>query len=135
MNQAQIDQSTAALARAKANLSKSILLSPCKCVVQAVNVSVGAQSSGTAFILIDLSNLQFKTTNLTERDVANVKIGAVVSVRLKAYSKSFTGTVSAVLGQSSGTQSGTALYTVLINLDPTTDKLFPGMTGQAEIAI
>ncbi len=135
VNQAQIDQATAALARVKANLSKATLLSPCACVVQAVNIAVGARSSGTAFVLVDLAKLQFQTTNLTERDVANVKVGAVVTVRLKAHSKSFSGKVSTVLGQSSGTQSGTALYTVVIALDPITDKLLPGMTGQAEIAL
>ena len=133
VNQAQLDQATAGLARAKANLSKASLTSPCDCIVQAINVAVGMQSSGTAFTLVDLSGLKFQTTNLTERDVAAVRVGADVTLRLKAHVKSFTGKVGAVLGQSSGTQSGTALYTVLIDLDPTTDKLLPGMTGQAEI--
>lgn len=133
INQAQLDQANTALSLAQSNLSKATLLSPCDCIVQAVNVAVGAQSSGTAFQLVDLSNLQFTTTNLTERDVATIKVGAAVTVRLKAHSESLSGKVSAILAQSSGSQSGTALYTVLIQLDPSSKLLLPGMTGQAEI--
>jgi len=135
INQAQLDQANTALALAQSNLSKATLLSPCDCIVQTVNVAVGAQSSGTAFQLVDLSNLQFTTTNLTERDVATIKVGAAVTVRLKAHTESLTGKVSAVLAQSSGSQSGTALYTVLIQLDPSDKLLLPGMTGQAEISL
>ncbi len=132
-NEVQVAQAKTTLEQAKSNLDKATLVSPCDCVVQEVNAVVGALSSGTAFTLVDLSTLQFKTSNLVERDVAAMKVGAPVSIRLKAYTDDFTGKVSAVLSQSSGTQSGTAVYTVLIALDPTTRKLLPGMTGQADI--
>lgn len=132
-NDLQISQAQSALDRAKTNLAKAILVSPCDCVVQDVAAVVGAMPAGAAFTLVDLSTLQFKTSNLVERDVAAMKVGAPVSIRLKAYTDDFTGKVSAVLSQSSGTQSGTAVYTVLIALDPTTRKLLPGMTGQADI--
>jgi HlyD family secretion protein len=132
-NEVQISQAQSALDRAKTNLAKAILVSPCDCVVQDVTAVAGALPSGVAFTLVDLSVLQFKTSNLVERDVAAMKVGAPVSIRLKAYTDDFTGKVSAVLSQSSGTQSGTAVYTVLISLDPTTRKLLPGMTGQADI--
>ena len=132
-NEVQVSQAQSALDRAKTNLAKAILVSPCDCVVQDVAAVAGALPSGVAFTLVDLSVLQFKTSNLVERDVAAMKVGAPVSIRLKAYTDDFTGKVSAVLSQSSGTQSGTAVYTVLISLDPTTRRLLPGMTGQADI--
>ena len=132
-NELQISQAQSVLDRATTNLAKAILVSPCDCVVQDVAAVVGAMPSGAAFTLVDLSALQFKTSNLVERDVAAMKVGAPVSIRLKAYTEDFTGKVSAVLSQSSGTQSGTAVYTVLIALDPSTRKLLPGMTGQADI--
>lgn len=132
-NEMQVSQAQGTLDRARTNLAKAILVSPCDCVVQDVAAVVGAMPSGAAFTLVDLSALQFKTSNLVERDVAAMKVGAPVSIRLKAYTDNFTGKVSAVLSQSSGTQSGTAVYTVLISLDPTTRKLLPGMTGQADI--
>ncbi len=129
----QRSQTRASLERARANMSKATLVSPCDCVVQDVNVTVGAMPAGAAFTLADVSTPQFKTTNLVEGDVASMQVGATASIRLKAYNDPFTGKVSAVLAQSAGTQSGSALYTVLIKLDPTTLKLLPGMTGQADI--
>lgn len=56
-------------------------------------------------------------------------------MRLKVYTQIFSGKVSAVLAQSSCTQSGEALYTVLVDLDPAQQELLPGMTGQADITL
>ena len=135
INEAQLSQAQATLDRAKANLLTSKLFSPCDCVVQAMNVAVGMQAGNNAMSLVDTVGLQFKTTNLTERDVANIKAGSLVIVRLKALANALTGKVNTVLGQSSGAQSGTALFTVLVDLDTTDKRLLPGMTGQAEVAI
>ena len=139
--QLQFDQAKAALARAQANLKKAKLVSPCACVVQEANLVLGGVPTGTAFLLVNVKGIQFKTTNLSERDVANIAPGSAAKIRLKAFDESFVGTVSAVLAQSTGAQSGAALITVLIDIDVisglgATDKpLLPGMTGQAEIAI
>ena len=135
INEAQLSQAQATLDHAKANLMSAKLFSPCDCVVQAVNVAVGMQAGNNAISLVDTTGLQFKTTNLTERDVANIKIGSLVIVRLKAHAGALTGKVNTVLGQSTGAQSGTALFTVLVDLDATDKRLLPGMTGQAEVAI
>ena len=135
VDEASLSQTQAALELAKSNLSKTKLVSPCDCVVQVVNVATGVLPSGAAFTLVDPSRIQFKTTNLTERDISRIKVGAAVTLRLKAYADGFTGKVSAVLAQSSGTQSSVALYTVVIDLDQTQAQLLPGMTGQAEIAL
>jgi HlyD family secretion protein len=131
----QISQAQATLDRAKSDLAKAKLLSPCDCVIQAVNAVVGATAPSAAFTLVDLAGMQFQTTNLTERDVAKILVGASATIRLKAYTETFSGTVSAVLAQSSGTQSGAALYTVLIDVAPTGQLLLPGMTGQADITM
>ena len=139
--QTQYDQAKAALARAKANLGKAILKAPCSCIVQEANIVVGGVPTSTAFLLVNVQGIQFKTTNLSERDIANVNPGSAATIRLKAYDETFVGKVVAVLSQSTGAQSGAALFTVLINLDATTKpaipskQLLPGMTGQAEIAI
>lgn len=129
----QRSQAQTALDRARANLALATLRSPCDCVVSAVNTAVGAMPSGAAFTLVDLSRLQFKTTNLVERDVAAIQVGAPVTIRLKAWSDALTGSVRAVLAQSPGTQSGTALYTVLIDVNADGRALLPGMTGQVDI--
>lgn len=129
----QRSQAKAALETATENLAKATLLAPCDCIVQAVNVGVGSTPSGVAFSLIDVSALQFVTTNLVERNVAQIQVGAPVTIRLKAYSEPLTGTVRSVLAQSSGVQSSSALYTAQISLAPTDKVIYPGMTGQADI--
>ena len=130
----QLAQAQSNLARAKDNLAKATLTSPCDCVVQSVSAVVGANAPSAAFTLVNLGRMQFKTTNLTEVDVASIKVGATATIRLKAHSDVFAGKVAAVLSNSSGTQSGTAIYTVLIDLDKTNALLLPGMTGQASIS-
>lgn len=135
ITQLQLDAAQATLELARSNLSDATLLSPCDCVVQEIKVAPGAAASGAAFTLVDVSRLQFKTANVSERNVGQIKIGAAVTIRVKAHSETFTGKVSAILAQSSGASSGTALYTVLIDVDPAQKTLLPGMTGQAEIEI
>lgn len=129
----QHEQAQAALERAQKKRSKATLVSPCACVVQLVNIAVGGAASANAFVLVDASRLQFQTTNLTERDLNGLRPGTRATIRLKAHDTALTGQVAAVLAQSSGTQSGVALFTVLIDLDAGDKLLLPGMTGQAEI--
>lgn len=131
----QLEQAQAELDRAKAALAKATLVSPCDCIVQTSNVVQGVVPGETAFTLVNLSGMQFKTTNLVESDLANVKVGSTVSIRLRAVEQALTGKVAAILAQSTGTTGSTALYTVLIDLDQTDVTLLPGMTGSAEITM
>ena len=132
----QIKQVETTVERAQRNLQAARLLSPCNCVVQEAPLSVGATaSSASAITLLDLSEITFQTTNLNERDVVNMKSGLPATIRLKAFTETFTGTVDAVLPVSSGTLSTVALYTVILRLDTTNVDLRPGMTGQAEISL
>jgi multidrug resistance efflux pump len=128
----QLEQARLAVERAQRDLAQARLVSPCDCVVQAVELSVGASANGS-ITLLDTARLQFRTSNLNERDVVKLKAGQSVTIRLKAYDQTLTGKVGAILPVSSGTSSSVALYTVLIDLDPTTLSLLPGMTGQAQI--
>jgi multidrug resistance efflux pump len=135
--QLQHDQAVAAVERAKSRLDKATLLSPCDCVVQEVKIAVGGQASAAAFTLVDTAraNIQFQTTNLTERDLNGLGPGAVATIRLKAHEAPLTGKVTNVLAQSAGAQDGVALFTVLIELDTSETLLLPGMTGEAELAL
>ena len=132
----QIAQAQAKVELAKSNLSKAKLYSPCDCIVNDVNVAVGVVASSQAFQFVNLSDMKFLTTNLVETNVAKVKVGAPVSIRLKAYTETLTGTVSTILSKSTGTLSnGVAVYTVLIDLPALGKTLLPGMTGQADISV
>jgi multidrug efflux pump subunit AcrA (membrane-fusion protein) len=129
----QIKQAELTVARAERALKKAQLLSPCDCVVQNTTLSVGALAAGGGVALQDVRELRLRTTNLSERDVVALTPGQTVAVRFKAFDQVFTGTVEAILPQSSGQLNGAALYTALIRIAPGDAALLPGMTGQAEI--
>jgi HlyD family secretion protein len=133
--EAQINQARSAVKRAEDNLINAIVLSPCECVVQEVNVNVGVVPKGVAFTLIDLSQLQFRTTNLSERDLGSIKAGDPATVRLRAFDQRFDAIVSAIVPQSSGEQGAAALFTVILDLDAGAQPVLPGMTGQVEISV
>ena len=96
----------------------------------------GVVAPSTAFQFVNLSDMKFLTTNLVETNITKVKIGAPVSIRLKAYTETLTGTVSTILQKSTDTLSnGVAVYTVLIDVPALGKTLLPGMTGQADISV
>ncbi|HQV27232.1 MAG TPA: biotin/lipoyl-binding protein [Thermoflexales bacterium] len=134
----ELSQAKSAVARAERNLSRAALLSPCDCTVQDVTIAVGsAASSAPAFVLAQTSALVFRSSNLSERDLAAIRVGAAATLRLKPFDRTFTGRVSAILPQASGTQGNAAIFTIVIDVDPADAlldaELLPGMTGQAEI--
>ena len=135
VSDAQIAQSRSNVDRAERNLDKAKLPSPCDCTVQDVNIAVGSSASGAAMTLLETKSMVFKTNNLSERDLAALKVGTLAQVRLKPFETSFTGKVSAILPQSTALQGNTAVFTVLITLDPSSEDLLPGMTGTAELAV
>lgn len=133
----QLEQSRIAVVRAERNLSKARLVSPCDCTVQSVSIAPGAIAApgAPAITLLQLDDIRLRTTNLTERDIAEVTVGAPALVRLRAIQAPLAGRVRAILPQSSGTLGADALFTVVVELDPTNELLLPGMTGQVEITV
>ena len=133
----QLEQVRLTVSRAERDLAKSKLVSPCNCIVQDVTVVPGAASAPgtTAVTLLKLDDIRFRTSNLTERDVTNIKTGNTATLRLRAFTEPFTGTVRAVLPLSTSTQGGNAVFTVVVALDPGDKTLLPGMCGQGEIRI
>ena len=130
----QLADAKLGVARAERERAKATLRSPCACTVQSVALTLGA-GTGNGISLLDTSQLQFQTSNLSEQDVVKLNTGQVAVIRLKAFDTAISGKVSAVLPISSGLQGTVALYTAIIDLDKTDVMLFPGMTGQAEIRL
>lgn len=128
----QLAQAQETLARAERNMSEVQLVSPCDCVVQDVTISAGTEAAGS-ITLLDISQLKFQTSNLSELNVLSVKAGQKATIRLRAFEQTLSGEVESVLPVSSGTSSDVALFTAIIKLDSTDLALLPGMTGAAEI--
>ena len=130
--QVQLSQTQVTVDRAKRDLEKVKLYSPCDCVVQAVNLNVGTDA-GSGVDLMDMSQLRFHTASLNEQNVVKLKAGQKVDIRLKAFDKTFTGKVSYIIPLSTSTSDSLALFTAIIELDEADAGLLPGMTGQATI--
>jgi HlyD family secretion protein len=139
LSEQKVNQARANVERAQKDLSKARLVSPCDCSVQDVSIVTGTLSgTGPAVTLLNLAGLQFKTTNLSERDLVSIKVGAPAQVRLKAFSQPITASVSTFLPLAdTSVTSGTldARYNVLLTVMSNGVDLLPGMTGEAEIGV
>jgi membrane fusion protein (multidrug efflux system) len=84
--------------------------------------------------LLDASDLEFHTTNLSERDLAHVRPGQPARVVLKTYPDDpLTGTVVHIAPQAGPPVGDAATFVVSIQLAPSDLALRPGMTGRVEI--
>ena len=81
----------------------------------------------------DLSKYQIETTDLSERDVPDVKIGQTASVFVEALGNTFEGRVVDVARISSEI-GGDVVYKVTIELDEQPAGLLWGMSADVEIA-
>ena len=138
VEQAQIslEQSQLSLTQAEAKLSQTELLSPVAGTVLSVDMMVGTLvSAGTPVITLqNMRTLEFHTTNLSERDLAEIASGQPAVVTLKTYPNDLIeGTVLRIGLQAEGTVGDSAVFPVVIGLDTAGLDVRPGMTGRVEI--
>jgi multidrug efflux pump subunit AcrA (membrane-fusion protein) len=125
-----------ALAAAEADLAGAELRAPWAGVVVSVDAAPGAIIGGGAAVvtLLDTTELEFHTSNLSERDLGAVRPGQPATVTLKTFPAApLTGTVTRVAPQSSGAVGDAATFVVVIDLDESDLPLRAGMTGRVEI--
>ena len=85
-----------------------------------------------AITLADLSQLRIETTDLSERDVAQVVVGQPVLVYIEALDLEVSGRVARISPQAN-VAGGDVVYTVLIELDEQPQGLRWGMTVEVSI--
>jgi RND family efflux transporter MFP subunit len=131
---ARVTQAQAALELAKASLAQGTLVAPFDGTVVSVDVVPGEMvaSQQTVLVIGDLDHLRLVTTDLSEREIAAVKVGLPAMARLKAFSEELPGKVVAVapLAQIS---NGDTVFEVTIELDKQPEGLLWGMTGDVDI--
>ncbi|MGA2819549.1 MAG: efflux RND transporter periplasmic adaptor subunit [Anaerolineales bacterium] len=117
------------LAAAQDQVAATRLIAPFSGTVTAVNVVVGENAApGEILIgLTDVSRLHVETTDLSEREVPQVRIGQTVTVVLKDLNQYVTGRVSAISPLAS-TLGGDVVYKATIDLDTQPDALRAGMS-------
>jgi multidrug efflux pump subunit AcrA (membrane-fusion protein) len=117
-------------------MSDGQLLAPQAGLVLTQDAMPGALVGAGAPIitLFDAVDLEFHTTNLSERDLGQVKPGQPARMVLKTYPDDpLTGTVVRIAPQAGPLVGDAATFVVIIQLAPTALELRPGMTGRVEI--
>ena len=134
----EIKSAELALEEARAALEDTTLTAPVAGVVTQVAVDEGEMASPgeTVLTLATLERLEAHTKDLTELDVARVKVGQAVVVTVDALpGQEFAGVVQEIALQP-GDYRGDVVYTVVVELkDVANTPLRWGMTAMVEITV
>ena len=128
-NLAALKAAQSAVADAQQRLDNTRLVTPISGVIVKVNAIAGEITSPgqILFQISDVSHLHIETTDLSERDVPNVKIGQAVMVTVKALGSTITGKVTSI-SPVSDTIGGDVVYKTKIELDSLPEGLRAGMS-------
>jgi len=131
---ANVEAAKAKLDSIKAQLANTTLISPVGGTVTAVDISVGETvTPGRVLITIaDLGTFRIETTDLSEVDIPQVKIGQTAAVYIEALDKEITGKVIEI-DQQSQTVGGDVVFTVTIELDEQPEGLRWGMSAEVTL--
>lgn len=131
-----LQQSQLSFEQAQEAVEDAQLTAPTSGTVLSVDVAEGATvGAGSPIItLLNTTELEFHTTNLSERDLARVAPGQAVQITLKAFPNDvIEGSVVRIGTQATGMVGDAAVFPVIISISNSLD-IRPGMTGRAEIA-
>jgi RND family efflux transporter MFP subunit len=131
---ARVQQAQAALEIAQATLAETTLVAPYDATVASVNIVPGeyVQQNQVVLTLATLNNLQLETTDLSERDIAKVKIGAPVNISIEALNENVKGKVIGISPIASSL-GGDVVFKVTIAFDRQPVNLLWGMTAEVTI--
>jgi RND family efflux transporter MFP subunit len=124
----------AALEIVQASLAETTLLSPLNANVAAVDIMPGefVKENQVVITLATLNALQLETTDLSERDIPKVKVGAPVDIFVEALNENFTGKVVGI-SPKADTVGGDVVFKVTIAFDKQPENLMWGMTAEVTI--
>ncbi len=135
--EAQVKEAQAALEAARAALSDAQLVAPFAGTVARLEVREGeVVAPGQPILYLgDLSELQVETTDLSEVDIAGVKVGQPVDITFDALpERKLTGRVKRIEPIATPSKGGTN-YTVIISFDELDPDLRWGMTAFVDILL
>jgi HlyD family secretion protein len=130
----ELERARRSLDTAQAELAQTTLLAPFSATVVSVEVTPGeyVQPGQIVIVLADLDNLQIETTDLSELNVASVKIDQSATVYIEALDEEYHGEVTAI-SPISNTLGGDVVYKVTVQLDKQPMGLLWGMSADVEI--
>ncbi len=131
-----LQQSQLNLEKAQNRLDDAQLVAITNGTILSVDATPGTLvAAGTPIVtILDSENLQFHTSNLSERDLAQIKPGQTAVVTLKAFPNDpIDATVERISLQAGAAVGDAATFPVILALDAADLDILPGMTGRAEI--
>ena len=130
----RVQQAQALLEVAQASLAQSTLAAPYDATVASVHVVPGeyVNQNQVVLTLATLNSLQLETTDLSERDITKVKIGAPVSIFIEALDETISGEVVGI-SPIADTVGGDVVFKVTITFDDQPQRLLWGMTAEVTI--
>ena len=131
---AEAASAQAALEIAKASLAESTLVAPLDATVVTMDVMPGefVRENQVVITLATLNTLQLETTDLSERDIPEIKIGAPVSIFMEAIHQEMTGKVINIVPRAN-TVGGDVVFKVTIAFDQQPENISWGMTAEVTI--
>lgn len=131
---AQAASAQAAMEAAQAVLAQSTLMAPRDATVASVHVLPGEfiQQNQTVLTLATLETLQLETTDLSERDITQVRVGAPASIFIEALNETVTGKVVRISSIAS-IVGGDVVFKVTVDFDEQPKGLLWGMTAEVTI--
>jgi HlyD family secretion protein len=139
-NQEQVKQFTAALQSTQIDLERTKIKAPVDGVVVSRNVDVGqtvaaSLAAPTLFLIAqDMTKMQVDT-NVSEADVARVRVGQIGTFTVDAYpAREFSGTVTNMRKAPINVQN-VITYDAVIGVSNEDLNLFPGMTANVRILV
>ncbi|HLO16232.1 MAG TPA: efflux RND transporter periplasmic adaptor subunit [Anaerolineales bacterium] len=130
----KVQQAQVALEIAQFNLTQGTLTAPFDGTVASISVIPGefVPSDQAVLTLATLNALQVETTDLSERDIAKVKIGAPVNIFIEGLNKNIKGKVLSI-SPIANTVGGDVVFEVTIAFDQQPKNLLWGMTAEVTI--
>jgi RND family efflux transporter MFP subunit len=131
---AQAASAQAAMEAAQAVLAQSTLLSPQDATVASVHILPGEfiKQNQTVLTLATLDTLQVETTDLGERDITKIKVGAPASISVEALNEIVAGKVISISPVAS-IIGGDVVFKVTLAFDEQPEGLLWGMTAEVTI--
>jgi len=131
---ADVERMKAAVEIAKVQLAQATLTAPFDGTIASVDISPSEYvNPGQVVVSMgDLSHFQIETTDLSEKDVPSVKVGAQATVYIQALNNEFKGKVIDI-ARISETVGGDVVYKVTIELDEQPAGLRWGMSTDVTI--
>lgn len=136
VNEAKLRQAQLDVEQARSNLAKALLLAPWDGVVTAVTAAPGVSTANASLTIAQIEPLRFATSNFSERNLADIKVGDKATIYLKTYPNiPFPAVIHRLELESTERDGPTALFTVYFDFNHGDVEVRPGMTGRVEITL